>query len=384
VIMAQALSTIYRPNPAAVKYSGVVIEVDSGGEEVSPAASALVTTPIVLREHWWYQTLHLPESYGRGTEPRFPSLTGFQLLVAIEEGRETEAELNYRIQQYLFGSGWTTRAEGTAKGCHADGPRVWMDILLDEEIEIDSSMVPNPSKPKSPTEFRLGFQKVTGVEKVWYTEPNPYAHGEAELEEGPEPEATTKEREVEESLLKHEGKYAINFRLLGLTADSGTDFLGDPYRSAVVRSSAEAPSGENTNAGYWLSGPQPSRFAVVSHYSDVRPTQRLAKYGNVNLVANPSFEYDLVEGLPGLWTTGETYWTIPGAKPKIRRWRGIWFKEETYAKGVSVLASDGKSYTSLANGNKGHNPVGDGGVHWVVDTTAFAPPQGQQYLEVKT
>ncbi len=36
----------------------------------------------------------------------------------------------------------------------------------------------------------------------------------------------------------------------------------------------------------------------------------------------------------------------------------------TYAQGEGVLGSDSYIYTSVAGSNTGHNPVGDGGVHW--------------------
>jgi hypothetical protein len=66
-------------------------------------------------------------------------------------------------------------------------------------------------------------------------------------------------------------EYLLMFRILADVADEGVDFLGNVYRSAVNRSST---SFVTTDVGgdrdqYWLSAPQPSRFAVVNQYFDL-------------------------------------------------------------------------------------------------------------------
>ncbi len=134
--------------------------------------------------------------------------------------------------------------------------------------------------------FRVGFQAVKGIDTFYYASPNPLPG----FVEGFHADGTTP--------LKPAGSFA--FRLLSLAPDTGTDFLGNPYRSVAVHSEARTPVGGNTNSGYWLSAPQPSRFAVVSHYSDLRTFPVTPQYGDINFVLDPSFEYDRV-GSPPFW-----------------------------------------------------------------------------------
>ena len=386
--MPTAISKFHKELSLPQNYSGVVIEVDAGGEEASPTASSLhlTTLPLALGSQTWYQIFHLPEDYPRAeeeTEQRIPGLSGFQLLLTIAHGEAATCKLNYKLQQYLLGSGWVTHEQGTITGAHAEGNRVWMDIYFEKEVPITETQVPNPKRPKAPTEFRLAFQAVQGIEQAWYTEPNPYAHGEAFVEMTKAEETAAKQ--VEKEIARREGKQSFNFRLLALTADSGTDFLGNPYRSVVVQSSAQAPSGQNTNSGHWLSSPQPSRFAVVSHYSDVRPVQTKPRYGITNLIPNPSFEWYFLEKAPALWFTNESYWTLPGATDAIRKWRGPWNKNEVYSKNEGV-SKEGKFYESIKNNNQNQNPLTAGAFWQEAPTRIFEsnPGSGTNYLEVKT
>ena len=40
---------------------------------------------------------------------------------------------------------------------------------------------------------------------------------------------------------------------------------------SMLNQAEAGAGGANPNTGYWLSSPQPTPFAVVSHYSDLRP-----------------------------------------------------------------------------------------------------------------
>jgi hypothetical protein len=256
------------------EYSGVVIDQN------------VVTEALAPNSNWYFQTFRLPENYLRGTksgQTRFPGISGFQLLAEIEKETAATVTLNYTIEQHNFGNTeWEVLAKGTVTGAQAEGERVWIDVVLGEEIPVDISMTTNVS------ELRIGFQVVSGIEKLYYAQPNPLpGFVEALQSDG-------------KALLAPPASFA--FRLLGLIADSGTDFLDDPYRSAVIRSEAEAPVGENTNAGFWLSAPQPSKFAVTSHYSDLRVFPTTPTYGVINTLLNPSFEYDVVNDKPFGWS----------------------------------------------------------------------------------
>lgn len=259
-------------------YSGVILNQNEFTGSLNPDGKQL------------YQTFRLPREYQRGAtahETRFPSLSGFQVLVSVPTGGAADVVVEYTVDQYFFGEGWGNLAKGTTKECHADG-KVWIDVFLEKEIPVDASMTTDVSL------LRIGI-KTTGVEKIWYSSPNPLLGEEAY-------EDTT---ELGSSLA---------FRILALSADEGTDFLGNPYRSVVVRASAHNTNTEgNSNSGYWLSSPQPSRFAVVSHYSDLRPFPEKPRFGVANEVPNPSFEYDVPGRIPALWDSSSSYWTKTGA-----------------------------------------------------------------------
>jgi hypothetical protein len=255
------------------EYSGVVIDQN------------VVTASLTPSSDFYYQEFRLPEDYQRGVkegQTRLPGISGFQLLASIADEAASTASLNYTIEQHNFGdTAWEVLAKGTATGAQAEGKRIWIDVILGQEIPIDASLTTNVS------ELRIGFQVVSGIEKVYYAQPNPLpGFVEALQSDG-------------KALLTPSASFA--FRLLGLTADAGTDFLGDPYRSIAIHSSAQAPVGDNINAGYWLSAPQPSKFAVTSHYSDLRAFPTVPIYGVINTIINPSFEYDVVGGQPFGW-----------------------------------------------------------------------------------
>lgn len=69
----------------------------------------------------------------------------------------------------------------------------------------------------------------------------------------------------------------------------------------------------------------------------------------------------------------------------------IWAVGTTYAMSAVVLATDGHTYSSVAGGNVGHNPVGDAGVHWTdlgvspwrsIPATEADTYQGRKWLKL--
>lgn len=266
------------------EYSGVVIDQNVVTNSLTPSAGFI------------YQEFRLPEDYLRGVkqgQTRLPGISGFQVLAEVAEdsappSAEVPVKFNWTIEQHNFGnSAWEVLAKGTAVGAQAEGERIWIDAILGTEVPVDVSMTTNVS------ELRIGIQIVSGITKLYYATPNPLpGFVEAVQSDGSTPLAG-----------KEAAPASLAFRLLGLVADAGTDFLGDPYRSVAIHSSAQAPVGANTNAGFWLSAPQPSRFAVTSHYSDLRKFPETPVYGVINRLLNPSFEYDVVEGQPFGWQT---------------------------------------------------------------------------------
>lgn len=70
-----------------------------------------------------------------------------------------------------------------------------------------------------------------------------------------------------------QSKVSLLYRILGATADSGIDFLGNPYRQVVHRQTSDNVA-VNTGANYWLSKPNPSKDGVETLYFDVsKPNQ---------------------------------------------------------------------------------------------------------------
>jgi hypothetical protein len=66
-------------------------------------------------------------------------------------------------------------------------------------------------------------------------------------------------------------------------------------------------------------------------------------------------------------TTGK--WTLYFGNLVAQEFVMAWSATITYDTGHHTIGSDGQAYTSLVNANLNHNPVGDGGVHWVLTSS---------------
>ncbi|WP_028058411.1 hypothetical protein [Candidatus Solirubrobacter pratensis] len=217
-------------------YSGVVINQNAVYENGS---SHIDTT---TRK---YQTFRLPPDYVR--ESVVPALTGFQLFVGIAAA---DARLSWTVEHRPSTSAtWIALASGLTTGAPTIGNEVWMTCLADHPIPVDD---------KLDDEFRISFIIVSGIARFWYTCPNPDNSGVALGADGSTP------------LVDAGRQYSFMYRILAGVTDSGTDFLGNTYRSvAIVKAAAESDPTSSLD-GYWLSSPQPSQFAVVSRYFDMR------------------------------------------------------------------------------------------------------------------
>lgn len=318
--------------------------------------------------NWIYQTFTLPASHERGysaSEKIIPDLSGFQVLVSIDPSFAPSASLDYTLQYYGgVNVGWRPLTNGTVIGAHADGAFVWFDIIFPTSVPISPDLLGSefrfgiqtrtaaattfnqPVTVTSTNNYAIGTQtyaatltnnvpypitvgglpaflllsdtKVTyslqqGIATAWYTSPTPLmyrstGYGQAYQADGITP------------LLGLGTSASLNFRLLGLTADNGTNFLGNEYRSAVIQTSAgntDTTNGINPiqgsgSASYYMSPPQPSPFSVISLYFDMRPVPSTPTYGAINIIGNPSFEYDAVNQAPSWWQTytGTTSGTV--------------------------------------------------------------------------
>lgn len=275
------------------------------------------------------QEFFLPADYRRGTEAgelRYPDLSGVQIFVTVLSGYAEQASVQYQVEYQVFGLGWIRVAEGVAIGAPSDG-EVWITAAFDQPVEIDPI--------KAAARWRVVFQgrSATGAQNVLV----PYANGEANVlgqrvvvdlvpnhpypfnfngtpafllyDEGenaaffsiqqgvslvhytnPNPLALPNNARAYFDL-SYSPNSCFNFRLLGLVGDEGVDFLGNEYRSVVSRNKSDAIStaaGSDPDA-YWLSKPNPSKFAIESLYFDMRKPGSTT-YGDANLIIGPSFE----------------------------------------------------------------------------------------------
>ena len=243
------------------RFSGVVVN-----QNVRPGASDYFnpTAPFV-------QEFVLPSNYARAGE--IPSLSAIQVLVGVTDAEAFSCA--WSLEYYLPGAGWTAiMPEETVTGAHHAGARVWVDLIAGEPVEIGEDMLPR--------RYRVRLNFTAGVDRVWYTTPNPLATSflSAYAEDG------------YSDLVA--GDESVCFRVLGLVADEGVDFLGNNYRS-MIRSATS----QNINPisgvpdAIWMSKPNPSRFAIENLYFDIRPRIEAVSYGElVNLVPNPRFAID--------------------------------------------------------------------------------------------
>lgn len=302
---ARAVSSLTRD------YSGVVINQDVAPATGSSTLAAYVGVPV-------YQDFFLPDDYRRGTddgELRWPALSGFQVLVTVADGFADQAALEWTVDRFELGTGWIPQASGVAIGAPADG-RVWMTVYLDRPLEViddtvrdryrfsvagrlDGSVAPVQNAAvddydgvravvegvvvparlvpgvKFPFELagvpsyllyddvenKVVYSTQAGIETFWYSSPNPLADiGNARAER---PAGTPVDDGGDVSLL---------FRVLGLVADEGIDFLGNPYRGVVVWRASDHVTTDDVSLSdkFYVSDPCPSKFGVKSLYFDNR------------------------------------------------------------------------------------------------------------------
>jgi hypothetical protein len=255
-------------NSLAPIYSGVVVN-----QNVAPASG---NDAFAFEDDFVIQEFFLPDGYRRGTESdeiTFPSISGIQIMVECLVNSQV-AEVEWFLEYDLFGTGWVRSGSGTATGLANAAPRSWFNIFFDDPVEVTEANVD--------TRMRIGIKSTKNVTKWWYSVPNPLRlAGLARAYASDGTTALTRPSDAAE--------YSFCFRILGLTADEGTDFLGNQYRSSIRQA---APVNVSTSLGadpdtYWLSKPNPSKFAVENLYFDVRKAAS-TKYGLRNWVSNPN------------------------------------------------------------------------------------------------
>lgn len=253
-----------------------------------------------------------------------------------------QPDIEWKIEYKVFGLDWQELVAGTTTEAHASGSKVWVDLLADDPVDIGSDLLD--------ARFRLGFRTESiAVNGVWFSNPNPLASQYV----------SARDADGETAIQNAGSDVSFCFRVLGLVADEGIDFLGNSYRSGVRLSTAGNASSLNGDPNaVWLSKPNPSRFAVENLYFDMRPSRDVPTYGRINRWTNPSAEANLTtlsaqysgssiarittDAAPGAgsacvevtaggsnWATGVgngVYYSVtPGQTVRI----GCWFKAST-------------------------------------------------------
>lgn len=296
------------PHKLAAKYSGIVVNQN---QVVGDPDNDYALGP----NGSYRQEFFLPSDYRRGTESgelRYPDLSGIQLLVEVTIGSAPQAAFSYDLEYQVFGLGWVPVTSGVAIGAPTDGT-TWLTGYFEEPVEIDQTKAtarwrinfecsPYSGTKDLPVEYENGvavvfgnrvvadlepyepwpfefagipsflyhdpsndqvyFSYQQGVQKFWFAYPNPL-----EL-----PFGAKGEDALGAPLTSKPGDVSFCFRVLALAADDGVDFLGNQYRSVVSRNVADNIStalGADRDS-FWLSKPNPSKFAVENLYFDVR------------------------------------------------------------------------------------------------------------------
>jgi hypothetical protein len=259
------------------------------------------------------QEFVLPRDFARGItggNGKVPALTGLQLLVDIDQGYQDVAALDYELTRHELNVGEVSLASGTAIGNDLSGDKVWFTIYFDEPIDVEEGWIDQgrfrflihgrsagtafqeevpyqnnhiisdgysfeaflePGKPfhlapdtvfyqdeVSGKVYRSGEQ---GISQVYASTPNPLVTTSSKAYAG---DGTT-------PLTISGSETSFCFRILASTAEDGTDFLGNKYRSVAVKNTVNNITTLDSSVvdQHWLSRPNPSKFAVESLYFDL-------------------------------------------------------------------------------------------------------------------
>lgn len=234
-----AVDKLFYDHPMSRKLSGVALEQTADANAYSSSG-------------YVFQEFRFPSNFPRGADPKIPAITGFAIL-ATTTGESTG---DYIVDQYIDDYGWSPVAWGTTSSKEVSASSavedaVWLNVFFNAQ-DITQTWT---------RLFRIGFNPTSNITKIWYTTPNPMsAYIRALASDGVTP------------LAGGGSSSALNFKIYTATADDGSDFLGNTYRSLVVRN--EAVNVDTTDAltkdKFWLSKPNPSQFAIENLFFDLR------------------------------------------------------------------------------------------------------------------
>lgn len=230
-------------------YSGIALSQSQRSEDPSNDYVAVDNT------NFLHQTFKLPATFERGVDAadkRLPDLTGFSVLVEVTDIEAAALIWELAYDTAATSTGWRTVASGTTVGAAALG-RCWFDCYFNDPIEMTNTLAAE--------NFRLSFRG-TGITRAYYTVPNPLS---ASGNKAYQTNGTTAQQDTGRDV-------SYCFRLFAAVADDGVDVLTNRFRSAVVRENVNhiATNEAGIADKYWLSKPNPSKFAVENLYFDIR------------------------------------------------------------------------------------------------------------------
>jgi len=222
---------------ATSKLSGIEINQDKENGNTSTVSAT--------------QTFYLPDNYKRSNS-LIPEITGFQFLTNYIDNADTSLE--YSFEYNSTGSNWVSLRFGVINS--VNGPKLsgvatphtkrWFTVRF-EPLELTTDQL------KSKFRFKIKGNS-TSFSNFYYQSPTPVTNYLAYAYDG-------------STALVSGQTASLTFRLLTLSADAGTDFLGNDYRSYVHKKTSNNVTDINNN--YWLSKPNPSKFAVENLYFDL-------------------------------------------------------------------------------------------------------------------
>lgn len=335
------------PSKFCQQFSGVVIDQTDAPEDKLDINNKYVFQPFIL-----------PARYARGAvgDDRVPDLTGFQVLVEATDA--AGAVLDWKVEYKDSGS-FTTAAEGRTTGAPIVG-ECWMDVFFDEPFVVPRELLSS--------QWRITLRALNGISGLYYIVPpvnnvvtadfRAYFYNgfvfDDEADDGvPTPTKyiipTGWNKTQAGAVLATSATSGVNygqfgFRLLAATADSGTDFLGNAYRSVAVKAdplNVDTVESQNEDS-FWLSKPNPSKFAVETLYFDISELGRAKTIDRILMdPITPNVYFYLYysdEGKPG--TTDEEWenklWTPVHETFQARRRETHALPEPITAKYVKV------------------------------------------------
>lgn len=226
--------------PLTAQYSGVAVNqnaISTGSAAIGPV----------------FQDFYLPANYVRGPEStaQIPAISGIQLMMQT-------ASINviayWGLDHFNAQGAWDNLMQNTLEQVPYASTILWAQMNSSVLIAVDPDWVSD--------RFRLWLVPADGSEitDLYYASPNPLAALNVHAymnEDGSGPILDSSSNQV-----------SLNFRVMSLSADSGTDILGNQFRSVVLPKVVEAvnPVAGDPNI-QWMSRPNPSKFAVESLYA---------------------------------------------------------------------------------------------------------------------